>query len=255
MLSSLAESVAGVYIEPFAGSAALFFCVRPKISVLADLNGHLTNALRMVRDSPFDLHNRLMALGRDEATYYGIHHKFNSLDPEGVEAATLFVYLNRNCFNGIWRTNAKGEFNVPYGGKKLSNSPPLHLLATCSKSLVRTEILHQDFRVTLADIEAGSFIYADPPYFNETVRTFVEYGRRSFAKDDLSDLVALLVSADKRGAHIALTYDGATDLEGIPKCWRRIPFEVTRNVGGFRGNRKRATEVIYTNIESNAAKP
>jgi hypothetical protein len=107
------------YVEPFAGSAALFFSLQPASAVLGDLNGHLVNAMRCVRDDPDTVHLHLTKIPRDEATYYSMRAKFNLLRPYGIRAAVLFIYLNRNCFNGLWRTNLAGDFNVPFGGDEM----------------------------------------------------------------------------------------------------------------------------------------
>jgi len=250
-LQSLARAypeTAEQYIEPFAGSAALFFSLKPKSGILADLNGHLINAMRHVRDDPVGLHRRLTRLQRSQVEYYKIRDHFNEMRPFGSDAAVMFVYLNRNCFNGLWRTNLAGRFNVPYGGMAMGANPPLSLLQECSKSLMRVRLKHQDFRKTIADAGVGSFIYADPPYFTSTERTFVEYGKKSFDASDLKDLIQGLVAASRKGASIALTYNEAMPLKGIPKSWSQLRFEVTRNVGGFSGARKKQAEMLYTNV-------
>lgn len=235
------------YIEPFAGSAALFFSLRPGRGTLADLNGHLVNAMRQVRDQPRELHRRLSAMPRNSQAYYRARAKFNTLKPYGLQSAVLFVYLNRNCFNGLWRTNSLGAFNVPYGGTEMGGNPPQALFELCAESLKCVSLKHQDFRITIQEASEGSFIYADPPYFTSSERTFIEYGKKSFGEDDLRDLVDGLVRASKRGAHVALTYNEAMPLKGIPGGWTRTRFEVTRNVGGFTGARKRQAEILYTN--------
>ena len=125
--------------------------------------------------------------------------------------------------------------------------PPLALFLQCSERLKHAKIRHQDFRKTLAGVGAKSFVYADPPYFTASERIFVEYGRRSFGAEDLSDLLADLRSAEQRGALVALTYHEAAQLK-VPSHWHRSKFEVTRNVGGFRGARKRHSEVLYTSF-------
>ena len=130
----------------------------------------------------------------------------------------------------------------------MGGNPPIALLEKCSAALKRTSLRHQDFRKTIAEANEDSFIYADPPYFTSTERTFVEYGKKSFGKDDLRDLIDGLSSAAKRGAQVALTYNGAMPIKGIPRSWKRIHFEVTRNVGGFSGSRKKQTEILYTNV-------
>lgn len=236
------------YVEPFAGSAALFFETKPIHATLGDLNGHLINALKQVRRAPRRIYSGVNSLSRDEANYYAARKRFNELDPKGEEAAVLFVYLNRNCFNGLWRTNQRGLFNVPYGGGEMGETPPLSLFLECASTLRGVEIRHQDYRKTLAGLGRDHFIYADPPYFTAEERTFVEYGAKSFGYRDLSDLVYLLVSAADRGATVALTYSGAMEVPGIPASWTKRKFDVTRNVGGFTGTRKKHPEVLYSNI-------
>nr|WP_306283195.1 Dam family site-specific DNA-(adenine-N6)-methyltransferase [Mesorhizobium sp. LMG17149] len=236
------------YVEPFAGSAALFFATKPVEGTLADLNGHLINALKQVRRAPRRIHERLNAIPRSEENYYESRHRFNSLSPNGEEAATLFIYLNRNCFNGLWRTNQRGLFNVPFGGDEMGASPPLSLFIECANSLRGKKLLHQDYRRTIKNLDGRHFIYADPPYFTAAERTFVEYGAKSFGMRDLDDLVRLLSQAADRGALVALTYSGAMAIPNIPVDWKQHRFDVTRNVGGFSGTRKKHSEVLYTNI-------
>jgi DNA adenine methylase len=248
LLSATYPSPDRHYIEPFAGSAALFFSLKPASGTLADLNGHLVNAMRHVRDRPRDVHRRLSLIPRTPRAYYAARVDFNSLRPYGLKAAVLFVYLNRNCFNGLWRTNASGEFNVPYGGTEMGDNPPIQLFKLCAESLRGARLKHQDFRKTIKDADRNSFIYADPPYFTSTERTFIEYGKKSFGEDDLHDLIEALVAASKRGAHVALTYNEAMPIKGIPRNWNRTRFDVTRNVGGFSGARKKQSEILYTSM-------
>jgi len=247
-LSALLETFQGRYIEPFAGSAALFFAQSPQSAILGDLNGHLINALRAVRDDPTAIHERLEVLPRNSETYYRIRTEFNrNTRHYGPSPAVQFLYLNRNCFNGLWRTNSSGDFNVPYGGMEMGNNPPLSLLLACSKSLRTAKLRHQDFRKTIAEARGGDFVYADPPYFTSAERTFIEYGKRSFGQRDLTDLIESLRVAELRGAIIALTYSDSMKLDGLPESWNAIRFDVTRNIGGFKGARKRQTEILYTN--------
>lgn len=235
------------YVEPFAGSAALFFSLNPSSAVLADLNGHLVNALRQLKADPTKLYDHLVSIPRDSSTYYEKRNRLNELRGDDLEAAVLFVYLNRNCFNGLWRTNKLGHFNVPYGGEEMGAIPPLTLLAQCASALQQAEIRHQDFRQTISDAGSDAFIYADPPYFTAKERTFIEYGQKSFGKDDLADLLSCLKRAAAGGATVVLTYRDGEELPGLPPEWNRTTFEVTRNVGGFKDYRRKQMEVIYTN--------
>nr|WP_276569303.1 Dam family site-specific DNA-(adenine-N6)-methyltransferase [Sphingopyxis panaciterrulae] len=237
------------YIEPFAGSAALFFDLGPQTGTLGDLNGHLINALQQVRDRPAAVYSALLDIERSPEAYYVIRTRFNEGGRVGLMPAVHFIYLNRNCFNGLWRTNLAGLFNVPFGGYEMGAYPPLALFEHCSNLLARATITHQDFRKTVATAGADSFIYADPPYFTASERVFVEYGERSFGEDDLNDLIRLLADAEERGAEIALTYNAAMPIDALPDHWRSHRFSVTRNVGGFSGARKKQEEILYTNFD------
>jgi DNA adenine methylase len=248
ILKSTCTDIALEYVEPFAGSAALFFEIAPGSATLADLNSHLINALRHVRDEPARVHQMLLRFKRNKTTFYGIRESFNEGPTHGITQAVNFIYLNRNCFNGLWRTNLSGLFNVPFGGDEMGEYPPLRLFEHCSSLLSRARLRNQDFRKTIADTNGKSFIYADPPYFATASRIFVEYGRKSFNQEDLKDLIHELVAAERRGARVALTYSDAMCLRGIPKHWNRMKFSVTRNVGGFSGTRRKQSEILYTSF-------
>lgn len=247
-LSVLSKTFPGndyTYVEPFAGSAALFFALRPAKAVLGDLNGHLVNTLRWVRDAAEEVHAKVNEMPRNAESYYRVRAAFNSATGDSIESAVMFVYLNRNCFNGLWRTNKLGQFNVPYGGTAMGEIPPQSLFEVCGKALGQAQIVNQDFRETLVGLGTNTFIFADPPYFTSTERTFIEYGKRSFGEKDLADLIDLLVLASERGAQVALTYNEAMPISDIPARWERVKFDVTRNVGGFKGARKKQGEIIY----------
>jgi DNA adenine methylase len=242
-----------VYVEPFAGSAALFFFLKPQSAVLADANRHLVNALTMIKINPVETYEALARIRRDKDTYYQVRSRFNSFNSSSIDAAADFIYLNRNCFNGLWRTNQRGQFNVPYGGLEMGSHPPLSLFKNCSESLNNACVRHQDFRKTISEAGPNTFLFCDPPYFTAKERTFIEYGEKSFGQADLDDLLKNLVSADDRGVHIALTYTSTMPLS-VPEHWTATSFAVTRNVGGFSGSRKTYGEVLYMNYSQAASK-
>jgi DNA adenine methylase len=150
------------YIEPFAGSACLFFSIEPSAAILGDTNKELIDVYRVLRDDPERIHRRLVAIPRNKATYY----RWRAKEPKKLDTATRalrFVYLNHNCFNGIYRTNVQGNFNVPFGSK-LASYPTRIDFIRCSELLTGTRLVAGDFQKTLADVARGDFIYLDPPY-------------------------------------------------------------------------------------------
>ena len=123
------------YVEPFMGSACLFFELQPRRAILGDTNRPLVETFQAVARYPKAISQRLARLPRDEATYY----KMRSLESDTLsylDRAVRFVFLNRYCFNGIYRTNSRGEFNVPYGGDRTGNAPSEEAIVRCSKLLI-----------------------------------------------------------------------------------------------------------------------
>jgi DNA adenine methylase len=134
---------------------------------------------------------------------------------------------------------------MAFGEQIRRANSPIELIKECSDALKNAKIEHQDFRVTITQAGEGDFIFIDPPYFHATERTFIEYGKKSFGRSDLDDLIEISISLAKRGGKVALIYSGATILDQLPLDWQRSSIDVTRNVGGFSGSRKRQSEVMY----------
>lgn len=149
------------YVEPMAGSAALFFAVRPKNAILSDLNADLINYYAVLRNYAELLIPALMEMSASNETYYSLR---SSHPDESLEQAIRFAYLNRLCWNGVYRVNKTGLFNVPIGSrlpKVLWNAD--HLL-TCSQCLQGAEIHTSDVFASIATTRKGDFLFIDPPY-------------------------------------------------------------------------------------------
>jgi DNA adenine methylase len=144
------------YVEPFAGSACLFFAIDPRCAVLGDTNAELINAYRALRRAPERLHRRLVAIPREKDFFY----RWRSKDPRNLDTETRalrFMYLNHNCFNGIYRTNFEGAFNVPFGSK-LSGYPSREDFLACAEILSDVELVSSDFQRTLARVAKHDFV-------------------------------------------------------------------------------------------------
>jgi DNA adenine methylase len=234
------------YVEPFAGSAALFFAVRPPRALLSDLNEDLIQAFKAVANQPQDVWRALSRLKPDRSNYYVVRSR-RPQELRPPERAARFIYLNRFCFNGLFRTNRSGEFNVPFGAPKNTNVPTLEQLRACSRLLRRASVFHADFRKTLGLVRSGDFVYLDPPYAVSNRRVFIEYGSSIFTLTDLEELGQLLAQISDRGATFVASYADCREarlaFRGWP--WRRVP--VRRNVAGFLGARRMQYELYATN--------
>jgi len=233
------------YVEPFAGSACLFFELAPKAAVLGDSNKELIDVYRVVRDEPERLYRRLCRIGRDVPTY----RRWRQLKPKSLDRETRalrFLYLNRNCFNGIYRTNMDGDFNVPMGRRPGDYFSKDDLL-NCSTLLQRTTLVAGDFVKTLERVKAGDFVYLDPPYAVTSRRIFTEYGKKTFDTADLPRLSESLAAIVKQHADFLVSYADCTEARALALNWHSVRLPIRRHVAGFSGDRKKAYEWLVSN--------
>jgi DNA adenine methylase len=235
------------YIEPFAGSAILFLRLGASNAILGDLNQSLVETYQTVRRYPRAVWERASSLGDSPADYYAIRAiPRHCLDI--YERAAQFVYLNRFCFNGVYRTNRSGQFNVARGKGHLF-VPDLDAFQAFAAKLKTAELRCSDFEEILAEAGVNDFVYLDPPYALGEKRDRGEYGCDAFREKDERRLIASLRAADRRGAKILLSYSPVTSvIQGLKK-WRRRNLTVARNVAGFTSARRSAQEVLLSNYD------
>jgi DNA adenine methylase len=236
----------GTYIEPFVGSACLFFDRQPERALLSDLNTELITTYRSVRRDASLVLEAFRRLRRGKSSYYRIR----AIDPATLSAPELaarFLYLNRFCFNGLYRTNMQGRFNVPYG-------PPQKPLVVfeddvlaAGKILMRAQVMSCDFQDAVDRAEKRDFVYLDPPFVLDQRRVFAEYLPGSFSHDDLERLAGALASIDRRGATFLLSYADSREARKLVKPWKFRRVWTRRNIAGFTGARRGAYELLASN--------
>jgi DNA adenine methylase len=234
------------YVEPFAGSCSLFLALAPKRALLADKNEELIHTYDVVRQKWRAVYDGVTALPRDEDTYRRLRAK----DPQRLKAvarAVRFVYLNRNCFNGLYRTNRAGVFNVPFSGSGTGALPPASVFATCAELMQAATLRAWDFGTTLRCTSKGDFVYLDPPYAVETRRIFREYGPKQFSQADLGRLSAHLDRLNGRGAVFLLSYADCAAARNQFQEWYIRRIRVRRHIAGFQGARRHAFELLVSN--------
>jgi DNA adenine methylase len=236
------------YIEPFAGSACLFFHLQPQVALISDKNAELIETYAVVREHPVDVYAGVMAIPRSSRTYYAVRKQ----DPRHlseIERAIRFIYLNRNCFNGIFRTNSAGRFNVPFASSRAG------VFVSCEEFLLAAALLRRarlrawDFGTALRHVRRDDFVYLDPPYAVDARRVFREYGARPFGAKDLGRLKEHLQRIDARGAAFLVSYADSKEARDLAKPWRVSRMRVRRYVAGFAGARKRTYELLITNVK------
>jgi DNA adenine methylase len=168
----------------------------------------------------------------------------DSLDRE--TRALRFLYLNRNCFNGIYRTNLAGDFNVPMGtrlGEYFSKDD----LVGCSKLLQRATLVAGDFVKTLERVKARDFVYLDPPYAVTSRRIFRQYGKKTFDTADIPRLSECLTAIVRQGADFLVSYADCAEARVLALDWHALRLPTKRHIAGFAGDRKQAYEWLISN--------
>lgn len=232
------------YIEPFAGSAVLFFRNCPQKAFLNDINCHLIDLYQDIRADPYYIWKFYSSIPATPEHYKSARDRFNSIRRSKIRSS-LFLFLNHYCFNGIFRTNSCGAFNTPFGGQKPVKRMTLEKIVEFGQLLSNVELHSDDFEVFLRKIRpTNASIYMDPPYFTVEDRIFREYGPGVFSRFDLERLFVLCRELSAEGNRIVVSYQDCAEFRSLFGAFIVDSIDVVRNVGGFRDRRKIQRELI-----------
>lgn len=235
------------YVEPFAGSACLFFAIGPERAALNDINGHLIRTYGAIKKDPEKVLYLYRLIPRSKEHYYSIRRDALLADDDFALAAN-FLYLNRNCFNGLFRTNKAGEFNVPFSNNRTGELNEIRFLKS-AKALSSTTLHSTDFELFINDtVRTGDFVYIDPPYALKNQRIFTQYGPDSFGTQDLERLAVAVDLVHDRGARFVVSYADCEEVRMKFDKWALYETTAQRNISGFAASRKRSKELMFTNI-------
>ena len=234
-------------VEPFVGGGALFFAHHWPQAILADTNRVLINTYNQMKCD----HNRLFSLVSEHFRAHSTDHYYSvraKMGHSSVQDAADFIYLNRSCFNGLFRVNLSGRFNVPVGSKVYQLLDPLEFDGW-SEKLKNAEIRLADFEHTIDACSSGDFVFADPPYtVNHNSNGFIEYNEKIFSWDDQVRLHNCLMRAAQRGVSFAVTNaDHSTVRELYDGCAVQT-VERGSEMAGRISARGRTTEVVITSL-------
>jgi DNA adenine methylase len=244
------------YLDPFMGGGAVFFHLKarfPKMrACLCDINPELVNCYQAVRDQPAELMGRLdehLAKFREQGeTYYYLVRSDHELGGK-VERAARMIFLNKTCYNGLWRVNGQGRFNVPIGSykpEKVTLYDRENLLAA-SRALQGVELKVQDFRKTLHQAAAGDFAYLDPPYYPVSrTANFTSYTKEDFGKADQKELAALFADAAGRGVRLMQSNSDTAEVRKLYAGFKIQTVKARRAVNRDAAKRGLISEVVVT---------
>ena len=245
------------YVEPFIGGGAVLFRLQPKKAIINDYNTELINVYRTVRD---DL-NGLLALLKEHEKYNSsdYYYEVRALDrtPDfdkmsNLERAARIIYLNKTCYNGLYRVNSLGQFNSPYGKYKNPNIVNEVVLRAISKYLNRNEISIRsgDYKDVLNDIEKNSFVYLDPPYMPiSSSSSFTGYTEGEFGYDKQVELKEECDKLNSKGVHFLQSNSDCEEIRELYKDYRIKVVKAKRAINSDAKKRGQINEVLIYNAK------
>ncbi len=244
------DPIRNTYFEPFVGGGAVFFDLLPKNAVLSDLNVELVTTYNVIKN---DVETLIKSLKqhRYAKEYYLKVRAQDTTNLSPTEIASRFIYLNRAGFNGMYRVNSRGEFNVPFGRYTNPIICDELNLRRVSKVLQKVKIHKQDYRNVLTQAKKGDFVYFDPPYYpSSKTASFTAYTAETFLEDEQTELRDTFVQLHKRGCFIMLSNSDTSFINRLYSGCKGVnvnKVEAGRAINSKASKRGKISEVLVTN--------
>lgn len=238
------------YIEPFVGGGSMFFYLKPANSLLSDINQELINLYIIIRDNVEDLIKDLKKHRNNKNYYYQCRESDRLPDYDGwsnLEKASRTLYLNKTCFNGLYRVNSSGYFNVPFGNRKNPMIVDANKLRGCSKALCNTTIASASYKSILTFTIKDDFVYLDPPYAPVSTTSFTSYTKEDFGDEDQIDLKKTCDKLTKKGIKFMLSNSAVSFILGLYDNYHINMIQAPRYINSDGDNRGNVEEVVVTN--------
>lgn len=244
-----------LYYEPFIGGGALFFDLQPKYAIINDYNEELINVYRVIRDKPNELIEDLKTHKNTAEYFYEIRAidrqpNFNNLTD--VKRASRIIYLNKTCYNGLYRVNNAGEFNSPFGKYKNPNIVNEPVIKAVSKYLnsAKVQIFNDDYEVILRDIPTNSFVYLDPPYHPISESSnFTGYIQGGWNEKDQLRLRDVCNILNSKGIKFLLSNSASNFIKEIYSGYNIHIVQANRAVNSDSSKRGQVDEFLISNYE------
>lgn len=241
------------YYEAFVGAGAVFFDQQPKKAVINDINSELINCYNVIKDLSIDLIEDLKKHKNTEKYFYTIREldrtpQFKDLSP--VERASRIIFLNKTCFNGLFRVNRQGQFNAPFGDyhkPNIINSETLKAI-NCFLNKSSVQILNTDFSLAVKDAKRNDFIYFDPPYdpVSDTA-SFTGYSSSGFGRDQQIRLRDLFDELTRKGCKVMLSNSATPFIADLYDDYNIKSIQANRNINSVGSDRKKVEEYLILN--------
>lgn len=245
------------YVEPFVGGAAVLFELQPTKAIINDYNHELINVYNIIKSNPEELIQTLEK--HRELNTKDYFYEIRSLDRDplfdtltDIEKAARIIYLNKTCFNGLYRVNLSGQFNTPYGKYKNPNIVNASTIRAVSKYLNKDtiKIISGDYKDSLKGLRKGSFVYFDPPYVPiSTSSSFTGYTEGGFSLKNQEELKEQCDKLNARGIKFLLSNSDCEFIKELYKDYNIITVKAKRNINRNGSDRGEINEVLVMNYE------
>ena len=242
------------YFEPFLGAGAVFFFVKqkynPKFCMISDINKDLIDTFIAVRDRPKELikYIEYFKERHSKEFYYRVRNKFNQYKFNDLKRIAAFIYLNKTCFNGLYRVNSKNEFNVPHGRYKNPGIYNKEDICFASRLLQGVKIKKQDYDKIEKLIRAGDFVYLDPCYDPLKKTSFANYTPKRFCEADRIRLTNFIKRIDIKKANIVLSNNDLPEIREIYQSFLIQEILASRSINANPCERGKVTELAISNM-------
>lgn len=245
------------YVEPFIGGGALLFDLQPKKAIINDLNKELINVYEVIRDFPDELIEILKLHTNNNSSDYfysmrNLDRESKFLELNSVEKAARIIYLNRTCYNGLFRVNRIGQFNTPYGKYKNPKILDIEKIEATSQYLNKNNIkvISGDYKLALKGLRRGSFVYFDPPYLPINTASFTGYTELGFSLTDHTMLRDECIKLHSRGINIMISNSDTPEIRELfndKSIFKIRTLSATRKINSKKEERGEITELLITN--------
>lgn len=247
-------------VSPFLGGGAVFFRLSPPKAILSDINAKLINVYEQIQKNPIPLMSLLGLFEREylagtpeqrKKFYYTARGKFNRADINEIESAALFIFLNKTGFNGLYRENKNGRFNVAWGDGRDVSLFDENNIKVAGNALRHTIIMSGDFQAVMLLAGENDFVYCDPPYIPLNATSFTEYSSRRF---EMKDQIRLAVTAKliaQEGAKVMISQSDTEATRQVYRWegWHFHEVEARRNINGDGNGRGKIKELVIASYE------
>ena len=246
------------YYEPFVGGGALFFQIKQnydvRFSSINDINKKLIIAYKQIQKNPkkiilllkkIENKYKKLSLSNQKDFFYEIREKYNKKNLNDITTTTYLIFLNKTCFNGMYRENSKGEYNIPFGDQKNPTICDEKNILAVSKSLKNTEITNLSFEQAVKKCKKGDFIYFDPPYYPiNATSNFTSYHKNTFEPDEQEKLRDVFVSLTKKGCFVMLSNSNTEFIKKLYKNFNKYELYAARSINSKGSRRGKIKEIV-----------